>query len=80
MPKMTKEETMVWEIFRLCDEYVWIDDFVEFEDKFGRITKQSGIDLHKIYYGKSYSEMKKTYARYNELNKKNLQKKRETIK
>lgn len=58
---------MVVKLFRLCDQYVHIDDFVVFEDKFSKITKKYKIDLHELYYGRPYKDMKKTYKRYDKL-------------
>jgi len=62
-------EKLIYNLFRVCDSWVYVDDFVRFEDDFSKETSKFDIDLHKIYYGKSYHEMKNKYARYNELEK-----------
>ncbi len=41
---------MIYDIFRLCDEYVHVDDFEEFRTRFSRIVKNSGYDINEIYY------------------------------
>lgn len=70
--KMKKKELdeVVLKLFRLCDQYVDISKFVEFEDKFSKIVKKHKVDLHELYYGMSYKEMKKKYRRYDSLKKK----------
>lgn len=62
-------EKLIYNIFRVCDSWVDIEVFVRFEDEFSKETRKFGFDLHKIYYGKSFAEMKKKYTRYNELKK-----------
>ena len=60
----TEIQKMIYELFRLCDGYVELKHFVQFEDEFSKVVKDGGYDLHQIYYGKSYDEMKAKYARY----------------
>lgn len=72
LSKMKKKELdeLVLKLFRLCDQYVDIKNFVEFEDKFSKIVKKQKVDLHELYYGMPYKEMKKQYRRYDSLKKK----------
>ncbi|OFY87776.1 MAG: hypothetical protein A3F72_02740 [Bacteroidetes bacterium RIFCSPLOWO2_12_FULL_35_15] len=65
-----KIEKMIHDLFRVCDCWVDIDCFVRFENDFCKAVKKHGFDLHQIYYGKSFAEMKRTYKRYDELKKK----------
>ncbi len=69
MAKKADIELMIKKLFETCDQYVWVEDCVQFEDQFSKVTKKFGFDLHQIYYGKSYKEMKATYIRYNVLHK-----------
>lgn len=68
--KKKELDEVVLKLFRLCDQYVDISKFVEFEDKFSKIVKKHKVDLHELYYGMSYKEMKKKYRRYDSLKKK----------
>lgn len=74
MAKQDKIDKMIHDMFRLCDEYVGISVFIEFEDKFSKVAKKAGYDLHKIYYGKTYQEMKAKYNRYKVLKTKKTKK------
>jgi hypothetical protein len=60
-------EKMIYDLFKVCDETVDIKSFVNFENEFSKVIKGYGFDLHQIYYGKSFEEMKKTYRRYDQL-------------
>ena len=62
-----KFKQMIFDLFRVGDCWVDIDCFVRFENEFSQVTKKYGFDLHQIYYGKSFAEMKRTYKRYDEL-------------
>jgi hypothetical protein len=64
MEKKDKIEKMIHNLFRLCDETVGLSHFIEFEDSFSKVVNKAGYDLHKIYYGKPYQEMKEKYDRY----------------
>jgi hypothetical protein len=57
-------EKMIFNLFRVGDMWVHIGCFVRFENDFSKEAKKFGFDLHKIYYGKSFAELKRTYARY----------------
>lgn len=57
-------EKMIYRLFRLCDKYVELKHSVEFEDECSKVVKKFGHDLHQIYYGKTYEEMKAKYSRY----------------
>lgn len=65
-----KVKKMIYDLFRVCDCWVDISCFVRFENEFSQVTKKYGFDLHQIYFGKSFSEMKRTYKRYGELKRK----------
>ena len=44
---------MIYEIFRLCDGTVWLEDWFDFQEAFEKIIKKHGLDLYPIYFGKS---------------------------
>ena len=48
----TETEKMLFEIFRICDETVWLKDWNGFQKSFGKIIKKYGYDLRKIYFEK----------------------------
>ena len=48
--KYKNKKQMIYDIFRLCDEYIYVDDFKDFRTKFSRILKRNGLDLEEIYY------------------------------
>lgn len=50
---MTKKETekMLYDIFRLCDRTVWLEDFPDFQKTFEKIIKKRGYNLWKMYFG-----------------------------
>lgn len=54
-PKL-KTEKMIYEIFRMCDETVWMEDFFDFQEGFEKILKKFGYDLFPIYFGISKKE------------------------
>ena len=72
--KKTPTEKMICEIFKLCDETVWVEDWLEFQKAFEKILKKFGHDLYPIYFGKSKKEFiktqKATYAKWFADNKK----------
>lgn len=51
-------EKMIYDLFRVCDRTVWLDDWSRFEKEFGEVTEKFGFDLYKIFYGKTTAEMK----------------------
>ena len=62
-------EKMLWDIFRLCDETVWIADMLDFQKVFEKILKKRGYNLWKIYFGvpseKAWREKcRKSYEKY----------------
>lgn len=66
--KKTKTEKMIKEIFRLCDQTVWMEDWFDFQESFEKILKKHGLDLYPIYFGKSKKEFiansKKLYDKW----------------
>lgn len=58
-------EKMIYYLFRVCDETVWLNDWAVFEKKFGEITQKFGFDLYKIYHGKTLAEMQSQYKKKN---------------
>jgi len=60
---MTNKE-LILKLFKICDKYVEVEDFPEFEAEFAEISKEAGVDLYTEYYGKPFSELKKEYSRY----------------
>lgn len=61
-------ETLIKDLFRVCDKWLDVEDFVLFEKEFSEVTKKHGYNLHEIYYGKSLEAMKTRYQRYDRLN------------
>lgn len=47
-----KTEKLIYDIFRLCDKTVWIDDWKDFHKSFDKIVKKFGYDLNSIYFNK----------------------------
>jgi hypothetical protein len=66
--KKTETEKMIYEIFRLCDGTVWLEDWFDFQKSFEKILKKFGHDLYPIYFGKSKKEFikhrKETYDKW----------------
>ena len=54
-----KTEKMIYEIFRLCDKTVWLEDWHEFQETFEKILKTFGYDLYPIYFGKTKEDWMK---------------------
>jgi 5'-deoxynucleotidase YfbR-like HD superfamily hydrolase len=57
--KTTDTEKMIYEIFKLCDRTVWMEDWLEFQKTFEKILKKFGYDIYPIYYGKTKKEFMK---------------------
>ncbi len=49
-------EKLIYDIFRLCDRTVWMEDWQDFQDSFEGILIKRGLDLYMIYHGKSKEE------------------------
>ena len=67
--KKTKTEKMIYDIFRLCDKTVWLEDFLDFQKGFEKILKKRGYNLWKIYFGVPSEEVwrqkcKKSWEKY----------------
>ena len=58
------KKTLIRELFSICDKYIDVEDFVEFEIEFADIVKKDGLDLYKIYYNESFENIKNKYRRY----------------
>lgn len=76
--KKPETQKMIYDIFKLCDETVWMEDFFDFQKSFEKILKKFGYDLYPIYYGGTKKEfIKKRKEVYNKwIADKNEQKKR----
>lgn len=48
--KLNKTEKLLYDIFRLCDRTVWLEDFKEFQKEFENILKANNYNLWKIYF------------------------------
>lgn len=63
-----KTEKIIFEIFRLCDKTVWLEDWFDFQESFEKILKKFGYDLYPIYFGKTKKEFiadkKKLYQKW----------------
>lgn len=59
--KSKKEDTekMIYDIFKLCDGTVWVEDWKDFQKSFEKILKKFGYDLYPIYFGKTKAEFMK---------------------
>ena len=51
--KLTPTESLLYDIFSLCDKTVWLEDFKEFQKTFEGILRKRGYNLWKIYFGVS---------------------------
>lgn len=57
--KKTETEKMIYKLFKLCDQTVWLEDFFDFQKSFEKILKKFGYDLFPIYFGMSKKEWMK---------------------
>ena len=57
-------EIIIKEIFKLFDQYVWLNDWIWLERDFAKLGKEYDFDPHLIYFGETSKEMKKKYQRY----------------
>lgn len=46
-------ECLVFQIFRICDQYVDIHDFEDFKKDFQSLLDTYDLDIEDIYYGKT---------------------------
>ena len=44
-------EKLIFQIFKLCDETIWLEDWFEFQVAFEKILKKFGLDIYPIYFG-----------------------------
>ena len=51
---------MLKEVFHLCDHYMWIDEWSEFEARFIKILQKNGFDYYQLIHGMSKAELKKS--------------------
>lgn len=60
-------EKLIFNLFKVCDKYIDVDDFVDFESEFAEIVLEfTGMDLYEIYYGENFDKLKEKYKRYRE--------------
>jgi hypothetical protein len=52
----TETEKMLYHLFRLCDETVWVDDWPAFMKSFEKILKKFGYDIYSIYFGRNKTD------------------------
>lgn len=69
-PKLNKTEKLIYDIFRLCDKTVWLEDFKKFQSEFEGILKNRGYNLWKIYFNVPSEKVwrkkcRKSWERYN---------------
>lgn len=48
---------MLYELFRLGDGTVWLEDWEQYEDSFAEILEKYGYDLYLIYHGKTKEQL-----------------------
>ena len=49
--KLNKSDKLIFDIFRLCDKTIWLEDFKEFQTQFESILRKGGYNLWRIYFG-----------------------------
>ena len=64
-----KDKKLIYDLFSICDKYIEIENFVEFESEFAEVVKRAGMNFYQIYYNESFDNLKKKYKRYDTIQK-----------